>query len=377
MPGTEQTRLAAHPLNTMSLDQAAAEQFRLVELIGRHFPQDQLLSQGDLGVRGPLGRPQATAAVERCLADFFRAEDAALVTGAGTGALRAALFASVRPGSAILRHVAPVYETTAVTMAAMGLTDVTADFNRLAEVRAELDVQGAIIGHARQSLADNYDLGTVITQLRTLIGETPIIVDENYAVLKVSRLGAELGADLSAFSAFKLLGPVGVGVVLGTRRFVEVIRSQNRSGGCQIQGTDAIEVLRGMVHVPVQAALQDQVARDVASRLSQGEVRGIESAVMANNAETLVIARLREPLAERFIAAAARAGAASHPVGAESRYELVPLVYRVSKALTAADPRNADWLIRIIPNRGGADHCIALLRAAAESCWGGASGHVS
>ena len=270
MPGTEQTRLAAHPLNTMSLDQAAAEQFRLVELIGRHFPQDQLLSQGDLGVRGPLGRPQATAAVERCLADFFRAEDAALVTGAGTGALRAALFASVRPGSAILRHVAPVYETTAVTMAAMGLTDVTADFNRLAEVRAELDVQGAIIGHARQSLADNYDLGTVITQLRTLIGETPIIVDENYAVLKVSRLGAELGADLSAFSAFKLLGPVGVGVVLGTRRFVEVIRSQNRSGGCQIQGTDAIEVLRGMVHVPVQAALQDQVARDVASRLQPG-----------------------------------------------------------------------------------------------------------
>lgn len=377
MSGTEQTNLAAHPLKTMTLDQAAAEQFRLVELIAKHFPQDQLLSQGDLGVRDHLGRPEATAAVERCLAEFFRAEDAALVTGAGTGALRAALFAGARPGSAILRHTAPVYETTAVTLTAMGLHDVVADYNSLAQVSGELDVSAALIGHARQALEDEYDLETVISQLRQLIGKATIIVDENYAVLKVPRLGAEMGADLSAFSAFKLLGPPGVGVVLGTRRLVNVVRSQNRSGGCQVQGTEAIEVLRGMVHVPVQAALQAQIARDVACRLNNAEVRGIDSAVMTNNAETIVLARLREPIAHRFIAAAASAGAASHPVGAESRYELVPLIYRVSKALAAADPGNEAWLVRINPNRGGADHCIALLRAASESCWGGARGNVS
>lgn len=365
--------LRAHPLPAMTLDEAANAQFRLVETIGRHFPHDQTLSQGDLGVRDPWGRPGTTATAEACLADFFQAEDAVLVTGAGTGALRAALFASVSAGSRLLHHTAPVYDTTAVTLAAMALTAVPADFNRLAHIHQPYDVGAALIGHARQALEDSYDLQVVISQLRQLIGDATIIVDENYAVLKAHRLGVQMGADLSTFSAFKLFGPPGVGVVLGRREPVDTIRNQNRSGGCQIQGVDALNTLRGMVHVPVQAAIQAEVARQVARRLNDGEVRGITSAVMTNNAETIVLAQLTEPKAQQFIAEAARAGAASHPVGAESWYEIVPLVYRVSKAMTAADPSTADWVVRINPNRGGASHCISLLSQAARSCWGGAS----
>jgi hypothetical protein len=361
----DDSRLSATPLRTMSLEEAVAEQFRLVETIGRHFPQNHLLTQGDLGVAEPLGRPAATAAVEECLADFFRAQDAVLLTGAGTGALRAAFFAAVPAGGTVVRHDAPVYETTAVTLRAMGVTEVPVDFHALPSTGISADA--ALAGHARQALRDHYDLAEVITGLRRLIGDAPIIVDENYAVLKVARLGAELGADLSAFSAFKLFGPPGVGVVVGARDLVEVIRRQNRSGGCQVQGADAMDVLRGMVHVPVQAALQAEAARQVADRLNGGEVPGIASAVMTNNAETIVLARLRRPVAAEFIAAAGAAGAAGHPVGAESRFELVPLVYRVSKALLAQDRDHGRWLVRINPNRGGADHCLAILRAADQA----------
>jgi hypothetical protein len=365
----DDSRLSASPLRTMSVDEAVAEQFRLVEAIGRHFPENQLLSQGDLGVAEPLGRPAATAAVEVCLADIFHSEDAVLLTGAGTGALRAAFFAAVPPGGTLLRHDAPVYETTAVTLRAMGLTEVPVDFHAL-ETAGPISADAALVGHARQALPDHYDLAAVIAQLRRLIGSAPIIVDENYAVLKVTRLGAELGADLSAFSAFKLFGPAGVGVVVGARDLIQVIRQHNRSGGCQVQGAEAMDVLRGMVHVPVQAALQAQVAREVADRLNSGEVPGICSAVMTNNAETIVLARLRQPRAAGFIAAAGAAGAARHPVGAESRFELVPLVYRVSKALLAQDPGHGRWLVRINPNRGGADHCLAILLAADRSARG-------
>jgi hypothetical protein len=367
MSPLEPSRLAAHPLTTMSLDEAVTEQFRLVETIAQHFPKDHLLAQGDLGVAEPRGRPVTTAAVEACLADFFHAEDAVLVMGAGTGALRAAFFAAVPPAGILVRHQAPVYETTAVTLRAMGVTDLLVDFHTLDGLSDPVVADAALVGHARQTLQDRYELATLIPQLRRLIGDAPIIMDENYAVLKVARLGVELGADLSTFSAFKLFGPPGVGVILGGKRLIDLIRQDNRSGGCQVQGDQAAEVLRGMVHVPVLAAVQTKVAQDVAARLDAGEVPGITSAVMTNNAETIVLARLSEPVAPAFIAAAGAAGAATHPVGAESRYELVPLVYRISKALLAQDPTDREWMVRVNPNRGGADHCLAILRAASEA----------
>ena len=47
------------------------------------------------------------------LAEFFDAEDAMLVRGAGTGAIRSACMTVLEPGSSVVIHDAPVYTTSA------------------------------------------------------------------------------------------------------------------------------------------------------------------------------------------------------------------------------------------------------------------------
>jgi selenocysteine lyase/cysteine desulfurase len=46
----------------------------------------------------------------------------------------------------------------------------------------------------------------------------PIVVDDNYTLFKTPRIGVQLGADISTFSGFKVLGPEGIGVVAGKKR---------------------------------------------------------------------------------------------------------------------------------------------------------------
>lgn len=119
---------ATFPLATVGLDDAVARQFRLLEATAAHFEGQQLFSS-DAGVVPGLGRPRTTARVEAVLADFFGAQDAAFVQGAGTGAIRAALNAAVRAGDPLLIHRAPVYRTTEVTLRGIGVDTVEADFN--------------------------------------------------------------------------------------------------------------------------------------------------------------------------------------------------------------------------------------------------------
>jgi hypothetical protein len=79
--------MESFPLETMSVEEAIDAQFRLVDTIHRYFRGDEFLNQGDLGV--VYGEyPNYTKKTERVLADFFGAEDAVLVRGAGTGAIR-------------------------------------------------------------------------------------------------------------------------------------------------------------------------------------------------------------------------------------------------------------------------------------------------
>ncbi|STM17945.1 putative DNA-binding protein [Escherichia coli] len=75
------------------------------------------------------------------LADAFHAQAAALVQGAGTGAIRAALAALLKPGQRLLVHDAPVYPTTQVIIEQMGLTLITADFNDLLALKQVVDEQ--------------------------------------------------------------------------------------------------------------------------------------------------------------------------------------------------------------------------------------------
>ncbi|WP_406412383.1 aminotransferase class V-fold PLP-dependent enzyme [Streptomyces halstedii] len=350
------------PLATVGLEEAVATQFRLLEATAAHFEGHELFA-ADAGVVPGLGRPRTTARVEAVLADFFGAEDAALVQGAGTGAIRAALNAAVRAGDPLLIHRAPVYRTTEVTLRGIGVRALDADFNdarTLGETLASGRFRWAYIQHTRQRLADSYDPAEVIAACRAAGVRT--IVDDNYAVMRTPAAGVQLGADASCFSLFKLHGPEGVGVVVGARDLVAHIRRDNYSGGGQVQGHQALDALRALTHVPVMWAVQSRVGAEVARRLTAGEVEGVAEVRVANAQDRCLLVRLDRPVAARLPSVAARFGAAPYPVGSNSRYEIAPLFYRMSSSALDDLPELADWTVRINPMRAGADLVIDILR---------------
>lgn len=353
---------ATFPLATVGLDDAVAMQFRLLEATAAHFEGQQLFSS-DAGVVPGLGRPRTTARVEAVLADFFGAQDAAFVQGAGTGAIRAALNAAVRAGDPLLIHRAPVYRTTEVTLKGIGVRTVEADFNdasELGEALASGRFRWAYIQHTRQRLADSYDPAEVIAACRAAGVRT--IVDDNYAVMRTPAAGVELGADASCFSLFKLHGPEGVGLVVGARDLVAHIRRDNYSGGGQVQGHQALDALRALTHVPVMWSVQSRVGAEVSQRLAAGEVDGVAEVRIANAQDRCLLVRLDRPVAAKLPAVAARFGAAPYPVGSNSRYEIAPLFYRMSSSTLEDSPELADWTVRINPMRAGADLVIDILR---------------
>lgn len=366
------TRLASHPLPALTVAEATALQHRLVAALCEWLDGWALVSDGDRGLRPELGRPLRTAAVEATLADFFGLPAAALVRGAGTGALRAAIEALLPPGGRILVHRAPVYTTTAGTLAALGITAVPVDFNDLTALKAAVSdgdgsvgpIDGALIQHSRQLLSDAYAIGDVIATLRAARPGLPLISDDNYAALRVPAIGAQLGATVSTFSTFKLLGPEGVGCVTGNATVIDAIHRRNYSGGTQVQGPEAMAVVRGMVYAPVALALQALVVDQVVARLNAGELAGVVGATVASSQSRVALVELTEPLAPGVLKLAPTFGAAPYPIGAESRYELAPLFYRVSGTMLAADPQLAERVIRINPLRAGADSVISILARA-------------
>ncbi|MEU7317360.1 aminotransferase class V-fold PLP-dependent enzyme [Streptomyces sp. NPDC007083] len=368
------------PLDTVPVEDAAGQQFRLLEATAAHFAGPELFA-ADAGVVPELGRPLTTARVEAVLAAYFGAEDAALVQGAGTGAIRAALTAAVGPGEPLLIHRAPVYRTTAVTLRGLGVETVEADFNDLDALRSVLSsgrFRWAYVQHTRQRLADSYDPGEVLTACRQAGVRT--LTDDNYAVFRVPASGVELGADASCFSLFKLHGPEGVGAVVGAADLVARVHADNYSGGGQVQGHQALDALRALTHVPVMWALQSRVGAEIAERLAAGEVPGVADVRIANAQDRCLLVQLDAPVARRLPEVAARFGAAPYPVGSNSRYEIAPLFYRMSSSALDDAPELADWVVRVNPMRAGADLVLDILRRSlavigAEPSAPGAPGH--
>lgn len=357
------------PLPTVAVEDAIRRQFELLECTARHFEGQQLF-EADTGVVPGLGRPRTTARVEAVLADFFGAEAAALVQGAGTGAIRSALGAVLDAGEDLLIHSAPVYRTTATTLRGLGVRTVEADFNDRGALEQALSggrFRYAYVQHSRQRLGDSYDPGDVLALCREAGVRT--VVDDNYAVFRVPRCGVELGAEASCFSLFKLHGPEGVGAVVGSQRLVGQVRAENYSGGGQVQGHQALDALRALTHVPVMWAVQSQTGAEVAERLAAGEVPGVAEARVANVQDRCVLVRLDRPLARELPAHAARYGAAPYPVGSNSRYEVAPLVYRMSSSSLDDAPALADWTVRVNPMRAGADLVVDILRRAVEDLY--------
>src|SRR5699024_10273932 len=161
--------------------------------------------------------------------------------------------------------------------------------------------------------------------IRKINPKIPIITDDNYAVMKIPKIGVEQGATLSCFSTFKLLGPEGVGCIVGDARTINLLREENYSGGLQVQGHEAIDVLRGMIYAPVSLAISAKVADEVCERLNAGEIEGVKKAFIANAQSKVILVTFVKPAAKEVLKQAEKLGAAPNPVGAESQYEFVPM----------------------------------------------------
>lgn len=362
--------MESYPLKSLTIEEAQQKQFDLVDCITKHFSGHEILSRGDLGVTSKINRPVTTAKVEKVLADFFHAEDAMLVRGSGTNAIRLGLYTILNRNQKLLIHDAPIYPTTKVSLEMLGIETVSANFNKLDDIEETLAsqaVDGILIQVTRQRLTDSYDLKTLITFFREKYPYLPIITDDNYAVLKTSGLGCEFGADLSCFSTFKLLGPEGIGCIVGKQEWITRLRKDNYSGGGQVQGHEAIDVLKGMIYVPVSQAISANVCEEVKHRINQGEIEEIQSAVIVNAQSKVVVVKMKHPIAREVIDRSHQFGALPNPVGAESQYEFCPLIYRVSGTFRATDPSAEDYLLRINPNRSGASTILNILKKSIES----------
>jgi nitric oxide synthase oxygenase domain/subunit len=71
---------------------------------------------------------------------------------------------------------------------------------------------------------------------------------------------------------------------------------------------------------------------------------------------------LSDPIAQPVIEACDQFGGAIFPVGAESKYEVLPMIYRVSGSFVESDPELAPYLLRINPMRSGAGLVIDILK---------------
>jgi O-acetylhomoserine/O-acetylserine sulfhydrylase-like pyridoxal-dependent enzyme len=353
------------PLKSLSMEEAQQKQFQLIDVITRHFRGDEILSLGDLGVVRGLNKPQYTKKVEDVLAEYFNAEKAMLVRGAGTGALRFGFMSFMKSGDEILVHDAPIYPTSKTTLESMGIEPIYVDFHQVDKVKqviqAHPNLKGALIQHTRQKIDDHYHIAEIIGVIQSENPSIYIITDDNYAAMKVEHIGAQVGADLATFSLFKLLGPEGIGLVLGKKELILKMEKMNYSGGSQVQGYEAIEALRGLVYAPVMLAIQAQVNDRLVDVLNNGEVNGIKRAFLANAQSKVLLVELSEPIAENVLKYANELGAAPNPVGAESKYEFVPMFYRVSSTFLSADPSLAKRMIRINPLRSGAETIIRIL----------------
>lgn len=356
----------------MDLEKAQEFQFRLVDLIHRHFRGDEFLSAGDYGIVPGLGKPFYTEKVERVLADFFGAEACTLVRGAGTGAIRNVVQAKLKPCQSILVHDAPIYPTTNDIVATMGLKPIKIDFNA-PETWSEEAVMGAefcLIQHSRQKIDDKYDLQATIHKLKQWNQGLYILVDDNYVTMKAEKIGVQCGGDSSAFSLFKLLGPPGIGCIVSDRATAEAIRKMNYSGGSQVQGQEAMDALRSLVYAPVMLAIQKQVGDEVVARINGGEIKGVQSAFIANAQSRVILVEFERPIAKAVLEYTNLLGGAPYPVGAESRFEVAGMFYRVSGTFLAHNPRLADSMIRINPMRSGATTIMRVLKEAVNNVLG-------
>lgn len=360
--------LKTFPLKSLNLTEAITLQHYIVTTIAKNFSGQESLNLGDLGVSKPDNKPNTTCQVEKIIAQIFKTEAALLVTGAGTGALRWGIYGCTSVNKKVLVHDAPIYPTTKTSLEFANFEIIKANFNDLDAIKNILkqhpDIPFAIVQYTRQKLDDNYDYAKVIQTLKKCNKTIKIMTDDNYAVFKTGNIGTDFGADIATFSGFKILGPVGIGVIVGKKAIISKIAKENYSGGSQVQGFQAMALLRAMVNAPVALAIQANVVQQTYEALKKQKIAEIAKVYIANAQSKVLIIQFNQPIAEKVLANAEKLGALPHPVGAESKYEITPLFYRVSGTFSQSLPEAKKYFIRINPNRGGVNLILDILTRA-------------
>lgn len=358
--------MKSFPLESINLEAAQNKQFELVACISKIFTGSEFLQMGDVGVVLNQNQPTYTKKVEQVLALFFHQEDAVLVRGSGTAAIREGLLSMIGCNTKLLVHDAPIYETTKVTLENANINTVKVNYNDQNAVKEALKdetLDGILVQYSRQKLDDAYDVVELLDSMKAN-SNLPILCDDNYVVMKVDQIGVEAQADLSAFSMFKLLGPAGIGCVVGKHTYIEKIRKSHYSGGSQVQGYEAMDALRSLVYAPVSLAIQAQVVDEVVNILRNETNETIEDVFVANAQSKVIIVKFKYPIAQQVLKEAEKLGAIPYPVGAESRFEVIPLFYRVSKTFGDSMQDARDYYIRINPYRSGSKQVLQILKEA-------------
>ena len=333
--------MESYPLQSISLDEAIEKQFKLIEIICKNINGRDILNLGDLGVEKTNNMPLRTRSVEKIIAEFFGGEDSFLVRGSGTNALRLSFIELLKNENQILVHDAPIYKTSEFNLKSMKVNILKYNFNDLS------------------------NLDTFIKENKSIDSTIKIIVDDNYAVCKTKENGVEMGADITAFSTFKLLGPVGIGVIVGNKNLISNMKKNNYSGGSQVQGFEAMEVLRGLVYAPVSLSIQAREIEKLKKILSNDlRFPYIKNVYIANAQSKVILVEFKESIAKKILEKTVDFGALTHPVGAESKFEFSPLIYRVSGTFLDSDPTLAERMIRINPNRSGAENIANIIEKA-------------
>ncbi len=126
-------------------------------------------------------------------------------------------------------------------------------------------------------------------------------------------------------------------------------------------------MLRGLVFAPVMHAVQAGVSERLMALLNGGAVPEVKSAVIANAQSKVLIVEFHQPIAAVVLEEAQKRGALPYPVGAESKYEIPPLFYRLSGTFRQANPQSEHCAIRINPNRSGEETVLRILRESIAS----------
>ncbi|MBR5004288.1 MAG: aminotransferase, partial [Erysipelotrichaceae bacterium] len=145
------------------------------------------------------------------------------------------------------------------------------------------------------------------------------------------------------------------------KKYIDKLREHNYSGGGQVQGPEASEILRSLVNVHALLGTQNLAVEETARRLNANEIQHVRKAVKANIEERILLVQLDLPIAKQVMEHAAKLGALPYPVGSESRFEVHTMFYRVSRTMMEKDPVFANYVIRINPMRAGADTVLRIL----------------